>query len=948
MLPLGHFGDQLFHDNIQHCACGKAQKIGQCRDHKLCGDQRQNGANTTVAGLRNIDPGMRNNRNFQNHDKSLNNVSAEERQQIGEKNAALGGGYDLVQNFAMNAPAMAAGSATGLPIVGSAVIFASSFGNDLKYAEEGGHDPGRAYAYAFLDGLNQAALDYIGSIPGISKIGDTLTKNIKNPVLKFLGNMGEEAFTEDMQSVVENGLKNIILGEEADASPFSEEAMYSALLGALSAGILNGPQVALEAGRTMSVGNSFIKSGNIGDAIRLGLSNVKSSEEYQTAVKMEKEMNAGKTPSAYQLGALVIQSLSDTATTARTIDWAVRESARDTGVSDSVTETVAAVAVRFSKRVCFVPSNDAILQADNGTGSGAAAVGAYDSASDTILLNAGVSSESATEFVLKHELTHGIEKTSMWKSLRRVARQQMGDAAFDAEVSRIQSRRSAVGEALDTAGAEKEVVANFVGNNLFTENFAEAITKQDTKLSSVFAGTFLRLRYAMDAIKNGKQAARMRYAERLFTAALDKTPGTVHLNADGDAEGKTQYSINPKFAEEYRAWDKKETGGYFLLGTTSEALQSVGIDPKKIYWDKSKIKKILENPDHHMEHAIPKVPELLEHPIIIMQSQTVLNRVVLLGEINDDLGHPVLCALELTPNGQINKFLKVASAYGKGSRGGIQSLIDNSDILYVDPNKERTDSWLEARRLQLPVGLTNYGSIGRVTLFERDVKGNFVVSQGAPTKSAMELAFEKAQARSAQSQYMQNSENDARGSTQHAFAEDADGGIAVEEKVQPDADAYKAHRTAQDMERAEKHRDSVKEREERLANEKQTSEEASPVEEVTQMVEEHKAEKRTKFQKKQEAAREDLRRRWQNGALTDEAYDAELAKLTDEAVAENDRKWKSGNRGDAAMRQALGEEYKYPREKYIQKEAQQEKQERREKAAAGCVGVNTWKKMLGV
>lgn len=190
------------------------------------------------------------------------------------------------------------------------------------------------------------------------------------------------------------------------------------------------------------------------------------------------------------------------------------------------------------------------------------------------------------------------------------------------------------------------------------------------------------------------------------------------------------------------------------------------------------------------------------------------------------------------------------------------------------------------------------------------------------------------------SQYMQNSENDARGNTQHAFADDADGRIAVEEKaktdgkVQPDADAYKAYRIAQEMESAEKYRDAVREREERLAKEKQTSEEASPVEEVTQMVEERKAEKRTRFQKKQEAAREDLRRRWQNGALTDEAYDTELAKLTDEAVAENDRKWKSGNRGDAAMRQALGEEHKYTREKYIQKEVEQEKQERREKTAA--------------
>ncbi len=1163
MLPLGHFGDQLFHDNIQHCACGKAQKIGQCRDHKLCGDQRQSGANTTVAGLRNIDPGMRNNRNFQNHDKALNNVSAEERQQIGEKSAALGVGYDLVQNFAMNAPAMAAGGATGLPIVGSAVIFASSFGNDLKYAEEGGHDPGRAYAYAFLDGLNQAALDYVGSIPGISKIGDTLTKNIKNPVLKFLGNMGEEALTEDAQSVLENGLKNIILGEEADASPFSEEAMYSALLGALSAGILNGPQTVLEAGRTVSVGTSFIKNDKIGDAIKLGLSNVKSSEEYQTAAKMEKEMNAGKTPSAYQLGALVIQSLSDTATTARTIDWAVRESARDTGVSDDVAETVAAVAVRFSKKVCFVPSDAAILQTDGSNGSGAAAVGAYDSASDTIFLNAGVSSESATEFVLKHELTHGIEKTSMWKSLRRVARQQMGDAAFDAEVSRIRSRRAAVGEALDTAGAEKEVVANFVGNNLFTENFAEAITRQDTKLSSVFAGTFYRLRYAMDAIRNGKQAARMQYAERLFTAALDKTPGTVQLGADGNAEGEVQYQLDENFGEQLQDWLEGNgkahgsfNGEYFVLGTTPDILIKHGAKNVPVIMYPECVEKVAGGKGdfgHDIDlNELAKLPAELNNPVLLFRG-SVPNSLVALTELKNKNGHDIIAAIHCSAYEGRTEITKIASVYSKTNArnenkilGYVDKQVQRGNL--VDGNIEKASRWFTRQGLQLPelVQTTleanttvsqNTGDVNSQYMqnsendarggvqysFVRDEDGNTVVKadrdvlsgndrnewrrqvsaffndvllkDGSLTVESTEGQtlqitkketfnknrdwykqekgkrvllsdnefFVKMQALShvdelaqigvlqkntdgtvrtiedtknhsfatdgfvyadvlfedadgakytvtmsigmkngvgtvynvgkikgpmqrhlsknftfyeqkvgsrgensgsmhtsvsditvsqdtddVNSQYMQNSENDARSNTQHAFAEDADGGIAVEEKVQPDADAYKAHRIAQDMERAEKYRDAVREREERLAKEKQTSEEASPVEEVTQMVEEHKAEKRTKFQKKQEATREDLRRRWQNGALTDEAYDTELAKLTDEAVAENDRKWKSGNRGDAAMRQALGEEYKYTREKHIQKEVEQERQERREKAAAGCVGVNTWKKMLGV
>lgn len=894
------------------------------------------GANTTVAGLRNIDPGMRNNRNFQNHDKALNNVSAEERQQIGEKSAALGVGYDLVQNFAMNAPAMAAGSATGLPIVGSAVIFASSFGNDLKYAEEGGHDPGRAYAYAFLDGLNQAALDYIGSIPGISKIGDTLTKNIKNPVLKFLGNMGEEAFTEDMQSVVENGLKNIILGEEADASPFSEEAMYSALLGALSAGILNGPQAVLEAKRTVSVGNSFIKNGNIGDAIKLGLSNVKSSEEYHTAAKMATEMTEGKTPSAYQLGALVIQSLSDTATTARTIDWAVRESARDTGVSDSVTETVAAVAVRFSKRVCFVPSNDAILQADNGTGSGAAAVGAYDSASDTIFLNAGVSSESATEFVLKHELTHGIEKTSMWKSLRRVARQQMGDAAFDAEVSRIQSRRSAVGEALDTAGAEKEVIANFVGNNLFTENFAEAITKQDTKLSSVFAGTFLRLRYAMDAIKNGKQAARMRYAERLFTAALDKTPGMVHLGTDGDAdtEEEVQYSLKQGAEQEVdRVLNGENVYNDIQLTESSPAIivEQKGAKNLPLVMKATHIRENIFTEEEARQKGLKTGKDVHYHGLgedLFLQVIDGLNDVTVAyrGTKNATM-----------PNRRENYFLLVSQI--KDSSGNVINV-----PVYINQVGRHNDVYMDINRIATVYGNEDFyksvqeqvrqGNLVRIK--RRGIKASEVL-EDIPSNYSNDTSSNTTVSQSmgdVNSQYMQNSENDARGSTQHAFAEDADGGIAVEEKVQPDADAYKAHRTAQDMERAEKHRDAVKEREERLANEKQTSEEASPVEEVTQMVEERKAEKRTKFQKKQEAAREDLRRRWQNGALTDEAYDAELAKLTDEAVAENDRKWKSGNRGDAAMRQALGEEYKYTREKHIQKEVEQERQERREKTTA--------------
>ena len=1010
------------------------------------------------------------------------------------------------------------------------------------------HDAAAAYGYAFLDGLNQAALDYVGSIPGISKIGETLTKNIKNPVLKFLGNMGEEALTEDAQSVLENGLKSIILGEDADASPFSEEAMYSALLGALSAGILNGPQTVLEAGRTVSVGNSFITEGKIGDAIKIGLSNVKSSEEYQTAAKMEKELNAGKNPSAYRLGALVIQSMSDTAMTARNIDETVRESAQNTGVSDDVAETVAAVAVRFSKKVCFVPSDAAILQADGGNGGvagTAAAVGAYDSASDTIFLNAGVSNESATEFVLKHELTHGIEKTSMWKSLRRVARQQMGDAAFDAEVSRIRSRRAAVGETLDTAGAEKEVVANFVGNNLFTENFAEAITRQDTKLSSVFAGTFYRLRYAMDAIRNGRQAARMQYAERLFTAALDKTPGTVQLGADGNAEGEVQYQLDENFGEQLQDWLEGNgkahgsfNGEYFVLGTTPDILIKHGAKNVPVTMYPECVEKVAGGKGdfgHDIDlNELAELPAELNNPVLLFRG-SVPNSLVALTELKNKNGHDIIAAIHCSAYEGRTEITKIASVYSKTNArnenkilGYVDKQVQRGNL--VDGNIEKASRWFTRQGLQLPElvqttleanttvsqntgdvnsqymqnsendarndarggvqhsfirdedgntvvkadrdvlsgndrnewrrqvsaffndvllkdgsltvestegqtlritkketlhknrdrykqekgkrvllsdneffvkmqALSHVDELAQVAELRKDAEGNVAVwkdtknhpfaadgfvysdvlfenadgtryvvtmsigmkdgvgtvynvgkikgpmQRQTPQKSRTSDRFVGSRRENSgsmhtsvsditvsqntgdvNSQYMQNSENDARGNTQHAFADDADGGVAVEEKaktdgkVQPDADAYTKYRD-----------DTLAPG--RVMKALQDTSDADAIGEVKQKAEAEETKRRTKFQKKQEAELGDLLRRFKNGAISEEEYKSEQARLIDEAVAENDRKWKSGNRGPAAIREMLGSDNRYMRENYIQKEVEQERQERREKAA---------------
>ena len=52
-------------------------------------------------------------------------------------------------------------------------------------------------------------------------------------------------------------------------------------------------------------------------------------------------------------------------------------------------------------------------------------------------------------------------------------------------------------------------------------------------------------------------------------------------------------------------------------------------------------------------------------------------------------------------------------------------LRDSSNILYIDSDKKRTDTWLSRNQLHLPLGIDRYGPIGSIALVSRDGQGNF-------------------------------------------------------------------------------------------------------------------------------------------------------------------------------------------------------------------------------
>lgn len=198
--------------------------------------------------------------------------------------------------------------------------------------------------------------------------------------------------------------------------------------------------------------------------------------------------------------------------------------------------------------------------------------------------------------------------------------------------------------------------------------------------------------------------------------------------ADGNA---TSYSIDANFGKNVDDWVKNTpegmlstSHGYFRVGTTSEALKSIGARTDNIYMRKSKIGIIFEDHPEVTVDVIKKVPDILENPVLIMKSLTRPDSIVLLGEEKAENGNNLMVALELTPKpgGRTEaEFSLVTSAYGRDDEN-LRNLINNSELLYLDTNKNRANSWLMQLRVQFPSGQPPYGSIGNIAYAEDGVK----------------------------------------------------------------------------------------------------------------------------------------------------------------------------------------------------------------------------------
>ena len=333
--------------------------------------------------------------------------------------------------------------------------------------------------------------------------------------------------------------------------------------------------------------------------------------------------------------------------------------------------------------------------------------------------------------IFKHELAHFSEGSRLYNDFANAVmdsqpfrewvqgRGYENPAAYNADI--VSRYRAALGNnSFGEYEANLEMLAEYVAEKLYrgdTSGMSALLASLQEKPRRSF------VQWVKDFIQRIKEKLRGT-GQQDAIQALEQRFSRVLMDAVNAEQqnGRARHSIDPNFERAYDAWDKERTGMQLRLGSTSQPLQSIGVDIRDIYWDTGKIKKIKEKHPQMTDDVIKQVPNILESPILIMESLTVPGRLTLFGEVYDASGVPVLAALELNPtdqNGRSLDIIKVASAYGKDVNP--QGLIDKSRILYIGPDKNRTDSWLTVNRLKLPAPSTNYGSINTITSQSRDV-----------------------------------------------------------------------------------------------------------------------------------------------------------------------------------------------------------------------------------
>ena len=155
----------------------------------------------------------------------------------------------------------------GAGAAGAAAMGLSAGGGARMQAMREGYTPEQATMYGILVGASEGSLQYL--LGGMSKLGGKLTggaaakaiQNIDHALLRIATSgtikMAGEGAEEYLQEILDPIYRNLLLGENNQIDLTDPNAVYSFMLGALTAGVMDMPQIVSDGRtRTPSLQNS--------------------------------------------------------------------------------------------------------------------------------------------------------------------------------------------------------------------------------------------------------------------------------------------------------------------------------------------------------------------------------------------------------------------------------------------------------------------------------------------------------------------------------------------------------------------------------------------------------------------------------------------------------------------------------------------------------------------
>ena len=228
------------------------------------------------------------------------------------KNAAVLA-LDAINSIGNMAPSLLLSVVAG-PTAGSVTLGLSASGNAYNQALAEGKNKKDAATYGVLIGASEGVLQRV--LGGIGRLGGTAAQklgislnNIDNALLrissKFVLSSLSEGGEEYLQAVLEPMYRNIIFGENNEVKLVSEEAAYSALLGMITSGILEGAPTAVKDANKAYLADVITEAGNYDLLLKNALALEDGSKAKSLAAKLtlgslkKNNANIGELVAAY-------------------------------------------------------------------------------------------------------------------------------------------------------------------------------------------------------------------------------------------------------------------------------------------------------------------------------------------------------------------------------------------------------------------------------------------------------------------------------------------------------------------------------------------------------------------------------------------------------------------------------------------------------------------------